>query len=287
LSPEPSELRVVNFVVRPASAVESFTAVALIPARLQSTRLPGKPLIDLCGRPMIVRVYDRVRATPGLADVLVATDDERVKAAVEAHGGRCVMTRADHPSGTDRLAEVAATLRCDVVVNVQGDEPLIDPAMIADALAPFATTKDLEMSTLCRRFDDEQEFKSPNVVKAVVGRDGYALYFSRAPVPFHRATANSGVPASAFKHIGLYAYRRSTLLKLAKLAPTPLEDLESLEQLRALEHGIRIRVVETHGDSIGVDTEADVARVRAILSSTEPDRAPSHDRRSEAIVPGR
>jgi 3-deoxy-manno-octulosonate cytidylyltransferase (CMP-KDO synthetase) len=273
---------VVDFVVHPASAVESFTAVALIPARLPSTRLPGKPLIDLCGLPMIVRVYERVRATPGLADVLVATDDERVKAAVEAHGGRCVMTRADHPSGTDRLAEVAATLRCDVVVNVQGDEPLIDPMMIADALAPFATTKGLEMSTLCRRFDDEHEFKSPNVVKAVVGRDGYALYFSRAPVPFHRATANNGVPASAFKHIGLYAYRRSTLLKLAALAPTPLEDLESLEQLRALEHGIRIRVVETRGDSIGVDTEADVARVRAILSS-----AVQEERTSRALAPGR
>ena len=257
----------VRFVVHPATAVGSFTAVALIPARLQSTRLPGKPLIDLCGRPMIARVYDRVRATPGLTDVIVATDDERVRAAVEAHGGRAVMTRSDHPSGTDRLAEVAATLRCDVIVNVQGDEPLIEPAMIQAALEPFGSDRTLEMSTLCRRFDDESEFKNPNVVKAVVGRDGFAIYFSRAPVPYHRATGNVGVPASAFKHIGLYAYRRSTLLRLAKLAPTPLEDLESLEQLRALEHGIRIKAVETDCDSIGVDTEADVARVRAILSS--------------------
>jgi 3-deoxy-manno-octulosonate cytidylyltransferase (CMP-KDO synthetase) len=278
---------VLDFVVRPASAVESFTAVAIIPARLQSTRLPGKPLIDLCGVPMIVRVYDRVRNTPGLADVLVATDDLQVKAAVEAHGGRCVMTRADHPSGTDRLAEVAATLRCDVIVNVQGDEPLIEPAMIADLLTPFASAPDLEMSTLGRRFEDEHEFKNPNIVKAVIGRDGYALYFSRAPVPFHRATGNSGVPASAFRHIGIYAYRRATLLRLASLAPTPLEDLESLEQLRALEHGVRIRVVETRFDSIGVDTDADVARVRAILSSAPPERPHPEKQSSAASVPGR
>jgi 3-deoxy-manno-octulosonate cytidylyltransferase (CMP-KDO synthetase) len=220
---------------------------------------------------MIVRVYERVRETPGLRDVIVATDDDRVRAAIQAQGGRCVMTRPDHPSGTDRLAEVAASLDCDVVVNVQGDEPLIEPAMIQAALSPFASDPALEMSTLCRRFETEDEFKNPNVVKVVVGRHGFALYFSRAPVPFHRATGNAGVPASAFKHIGLYAYRRATLLRLAALAPTPLEDLESLEQLRAVEHGVRIRVVETPFDSIGVDTEADVARVRAILSSASPE----------------
>jgi 3-deoxy-manno-octulosonate cytidylyltransferase (CMP-KDO synthetase) len=278
---------VLDFVVRPASALESFTAVAIIPARLQSTRLPGKPLLDLCGVPMIVRVYERVRATPGLADVLVATDDLRVKAAVDAHGGRCVMTRADHPTGTDRLAEVAATLACDVVVNVQGDEPLIEPAMIADLLAPFAANPALEMSTLCRPFEHEDEFKNPNIVKAVVGRDGFALYFSRAPVPFHRATGNTGAPTSAFRHIGIYAYRRATLLRLAALRPTPLETLESLEQLRALEHGIRIHVAETRFDSIGVDTEADVARVRAILSSAAPAPVSAAPLNPAASAPGR
>ncbi|HEY8548992.1 MAG TPA: 3-deoxy-manno-octulosonate cytidylyltransferase, partial [Vicinamibacterales bacterium] len=241
------------------------TAVAIIPARYESTRLPGKPLIDLAGRPMIVRVFERVRATPGLADVIVATDDARVRDEVERYGGRCVMTRADHRSGTDRLAEVAASLDCDVVINVQGDEPLIEPAMIAEALAPFATDPALEMATLCRRLDDPETFEEPNVVKAVVGHDGYALYFSRSPVPYHRATGNRGVPARAFKHIGLYVYRRETLLRLAALPPTPLEETEMLEQLRALEHGIRIRVVETQFDSIGVDTEADVRRVRALL----------------------
>jgi 3-deoxy-manno-octulosonate cytidylyltransferase (CMP-KDO synthetase) len=216
---------------------------------------------------MIVRVVDRVRATPGLEQVLVATDDTRVFDAVTAHGGTCVMTRGDHQSGTDRLAEVAASLSCDLVVNVQGDEPLIEPAMIASALEPFAADRSIEMTTLCRRFEDEAEFASPNVVKAVVSRDGFALYFSRAPVPYRRAGGNRGEPSHAFKHIGLYVYRRTTLLRLAALAPSPLELTESLEQLRALEHGIRIRAVETAFDSIGVDTDADVVRVRALLAA--------------------
>jgi len=216
---------------------------------------------------MIVRVADRVRATPGLDAVLVATDDSRVYDAVTAHGGACVMTRSDHPSGTDRLAEVAASLSCDLVVNVQGDEPLIEPAMIAAALTPFTADPSIEMSTLCRRFEDEAEFANPNVVKAVVGQDGFALYFSRSPVPYRRATANRGAPSHAFKHIGLYVYRRATLLRLASLPPSLLEQTESLEQLRALEHGIRIRAVETPFDSIGVDTDADVVRVRALLAT--------------------
>ena len=216
---------------------------------------------------MIVRVLERVQATPGLDAVLVATDDSRVYDAVTAHGGTCVMTRADHQSGTDRLAEVAASLACDLVVNVQGDEPLIEPAMITAALAPFTSDPSTEMSTLCRRFEHEEEFASPNVVKAVVSQDGFALYFSRAPVPYRRATANGGQPSHAFKHIGLYVYRRATLVRLASLAPSPLERTESLEQLRALEHGIRIRAVETRFDSIGVDTDADVVRVRALLAT--------------------
>jgi 3-deoxy-manno-octulosonate cytidylyltransferase (CMP-KDO synthetase) len=220
---------------------------------------------------MIVRVLDRVRATPGLDAVIVATDDARVRDAVRQHGGTAVMTSPQHRSGTDRLAEVAAGLACDLVVNVQGDEPLIEPAMIAEALAPFPGDPGLEMSTLCRRFVHADEFMSPNVVKAVVGGDGYALYFSRAPVPYHRLSGNRELSPRAFKHIGLYVYRRTTLLRLAGLAPTALEEIELLEQLRALEHGIRIRAVETAFDSIGVDTDADVARVRAILSASAPD----------------
>jgi 3-deoxy-manno-octulosonate cytidylyltransferase (CMP-KDO synthetase) len=248
------------------------TAVAVIPARFASTRLPGKPLIDLGGLPMIVRVVQQARQVPGLAQVVVATDDVRVKAAVERHGGIAVMTREDHRSGTDRLAEVAHGLACDIVVNVQGDEPLIDPRMIAQALAPFSDPV-VEMTTLCRPAD-AHDFTNPNVVKAVVGQDGNALFFSRAPVPYDRqARPDGGAPRLAFKHIGLYAYRRTTLLRLASLRPTALEETEMLEQLRALEHGIRIRVVQTDLDSIGVDTDADVARVRAILAASPADLA--------------
>jgi 3-deoxy-manno-octulosonate cytidylyltransferase (CMP-KDO synthetase) len=243
------------------------TVVAVIPARYASTRLPGKPLIDLGGLPMIVRVVEQARQTPGISAVIVATDDTRVRDAVEAHGGTAVMTRDDHPSGTDRLAEVARSLACDVVVNVQGDEPLINPAMIAQALVPFAEPA-IEMTTLGRRFTDVDEFHNPNVVKAVVGADDFALYFSRAAVPYDRTSGGRALPVRAFKHIGLYAYRRTTVLRLAALSPTALEETEMLEQLRALEHGIRIKVVQTELDSIGVDTDADVARVRALLAAS-------------------
>jgi 3-deoxy-manno-octulosonate cytidylyltransferase (CMP-KDO synthetase) len=260
---------VLFFDVRQVGLTEHqrLTTTAIIPARYQSTRLPGKPLVDIVGLPMIVRVYDRVRATPGLDAVLVATDDERVCDAIVGHGGDCRMTSPDHRSGTDRLAEVAHTLDTDLIVNVQGDEPLIEPAMIAEAITPFFDEPALQMSTLVRRIDEEHEFKNPHVVKAVVGLDGFALYFSRASVPYHRATANQGIPARAFKHIGLYVYRRECLLRLAALPQSPLEVAESLEQLRALEHGIRIKAVETRHDSIGVDTPEDLERVRGLCAA--------------------
>lgn len=177
------------------------------------------------------------------------------------------MTRVEHRSGTDRLAEVAGQLSCDVVVNVQGDEPLIEPQMIAQAIAPFADTPDLSLTTLRRRLSSLEEYHSPHVVKVVVDRHDYALYFSRAPIP-HWRDGQGGLPDRCFKHIGLYAYRRATLLELAALAPTALEQLESLEQLRALEHGYRMKAVETSFESIGVDTPADLERVRRHLSSS-------------------
>jgi 3-deoxy-manno-octulosonate cytidylyltransferase (CMP-KDO synthetase) len=244
--------------------LQRLTTTAIIPARFQSTRLPGKPLLDIAGLPMIVRVYDRVRETPGLDDVLVATDDARVHETVLRHGGRSVMTSAEHRSGTDRLAEVARGLTSDLIVNVQGDEPLIEPAVIAAAIGPFGGNARLQMSTIVRPLDDEHEFHNPHVVKAVLGLDGFALYFSRAAVPYQRATGNRGESMRAFKHIGLYVYRRETLLELAALPQSPLEVAESLEQLRALEHGIRIKAVETRYDSIGVDTPEDLERVRGL-----------------------
>jgi len=238
----------------------------VIPARYASTRLPGKPLLEIAGRPMIEHVYRRAALARSVEAVIVATDDERIAAVVRAFGGRAQLTSSAHPSGTDRLAEVAATLDCDLVVNVQGDEPLIEPAMIDEATAPFAGDPALQMSSLRRRFDPGADLTNPNVTKVVVDREGYALYFSRAPIPVDRS-APGAVSAYAFKHIGLYAYRREFLLTLARLPATPLERLECLEQLRVLEHGYRIKVLETMHDSIGVDTREDLERADRLLQS--------------------
>jgi 3-deoxy-manno-octulosonate cytidylyltransferase (CMP-KDO synthetase) len=254
--------------VHPAStgaAVDSIPPlqiVAVIPARFASTRFPGKPLADIDGRPMIEHVYRRAAASPAVSRVIVATDDLRIATTVTGFGGQVRLTRPDHPSGTDRLAEVAAALDCDVVVNVQGDEPLLDPRAIEEVVAPFADPS-ISMTTLYRRIDTPAELTDPNVVKVVVDRAGFALYFSRSPIP-HQRDPRGGWPP-LYRHIGLYAYRRSALMVLASLEPTPLERAESLEQLRALEHGIRIKTVETAYDSIGVDTPQDLEQVRRLL----------------------
>jgi 3-deoxy-manno-octulosonate cytidylyltransferase (CMP-KDO synthetase) len=232
---------------------------------------------------MIEHVYRRTAAARSIASVIVATDDERIHRAVQAFGGESRMTSPTHQSGTDRIAEVAATLSCDVVVNVQGDEPLIEPAMIDEAVAPFSGDPSLLMSTLRRRIEDEADRENPNVTKVVVDRDGFARYFSRAPVPFTREGAP---PAPAWRHVGLYVYRRDCLLRLAALPPTDMERAEALEQLRALEYGIRIKAVETQFHSLGVDTPEDLTRVRAmfasgagLLPSSEPARAGAAARR--------
>lgn len=223
---------------------------------------------------MIEHVYRRAAAVRSVSTVIVATDDERIASAVRAFGGHVRMTRTDHCSATDRVAEVVERLDCELVVNVQGDEPLIDPQAIDAAIEPFAADPALEMSTLCRAIDDPAEHTDPHVVKVVTDRQGFALYFSRAPIPFDRravfpgggVTMAGGQAVPAFKHLGLYVYRRFVLLALARLPPTPLEVAESLEQLRALEHGYRIRVVETKAESIGVDTPEDLERVRRIVT---------------------
>ena len=233
--------------------------LCIIPARYASTRLPGKPLRDIAGKPMIVRVYERAIRAQRVHEVVVATDDERIRAAVEEHGGNAVMTRADHATGTDRLAEVAAQRPdCDLIINVQGDEPLIDPAIIDALVAPFEHDAALMMATAKTEITDAAEMENPNNVKVVADRTGNALYFSRARIPYAR---NAG--AKVYKHIGIYAYRRDFLLAYAKMAQTELECSESLEQLRALENGYRIRVVETDAVFIGVDTEEDLAAVNA------------------------
>jgi 3-deoxy-manno-octulosonate cytidylyltransferase (CMP-KDO synthetase) len=261
---------VLLFVVHPSGTLtgsnlsnSSARRIVIIPARYASTRFPGKPLADLDGRPLIEHVYRRAAASRSVDQVIVATDDARIADAVERFGGEARLTSRAHRTGTDRLAEVAADLACDLVVNVQGDEPLLEPGMIDEAIAPFVVDPSLTMTTLRRPIHDPADLLNPNIVKVVVDRDGFALYFSRAPLPFVRG-AGPGFPppAAAHKHVGLYVYRREFLLTLARLHPTPLEQAEALEQLRVLEHGYRIKTVVTAFDSIGVDTPEDLERVR-------------------------
>ena len=213
---------------------------------------------------MIEHVYRRVSLARILSDVIVATDDLRIATRVKEFGGKVRLTKATHETGTDRLAEVATSLDCDVVVNVQGDEPLVDPRAIEELVAPFVDSS-VQMTTLYRRIHEPAELNNPNITNVVVDRGGFAMYFSRAPIPYVRDPRGGWPPL--YRHIGLYAYRRSALMVLASLPPTPLERAESLEQLRALEHGIRIKAVETQYESFGVDTPEDLEQVRRLLTT--------------------
>ena len=237
--------------------------VVIIPARYASTRLPAKTLADINGRPMIEHVYRRAAAAQTVTQVIVATDDQRIADAVAAFGGTFRMTRADHRTGTDRLAEVVANLTCDIVVNVQGDVPMLAASAVENAVTPLLADPTLQMSTICTPIDDEADYQNPNVVKVVRSRAGDALYFSRSPIPYWRS-GHDGHPGH--KHIGLYAYRREFVGTFAALPPTPLEIAESLDQLRALEHGYRIHAVVTDIASVEVDTPEDLERVRRLLA---------------------
>ncbi|MBR0564583.1 3-deoxy-manno-octulosonate cytidylyltransferase [Azoarcus sp. L1K30] len=247
----------------------------VVPARFASTRLPGKPLADICGKPMVVRVLERAAAT-GASEVWVATDHDQVREAVVAAGGRVVMTRDDHPSGTDRLAEVATSLGWaddDIVVNVQGDEPLIDPALIAAVADALAGDAEAMIATAAHPIHALAEVFNPNVVKVVCDVRERAMYFSRAPIPWARdawADGRDHLPADLpmLRHVGLYAYRVGFLKRYASLAPAPVEHWEALEQLRALWHGYPIRVLRLDAaPPAGVDTPEDLERVRAVFAS--------------------
>jgi 3-deoxy-manno-octulosonate cytidylyltransferase (CMP-KDO synthetase) len=218
--------------------------------------LPGKPLADIAGRPMVEHVYRRVASARGVDAVVVATDDDRIAEAVRRFGGVVRMTSPSHKTGTDRIAEIVPDLDCEIVLNVQGDLPLMEPGKIEEVLRPLLADPTLDMSTLRKAITDASDLTNPNVVKVVVNRDGDALYFSRSSIPFIRGSGTT------YKHIGLYAYRCQSLLTFAAWPQTPLEIAESLEQLRALENGVRIHVVETYFESIEVDTPEDLARVR-------------------------
>jgi 3-deoxy-manno-octulosonate cytidylyltransferase (CMP-KDO synthetase) len=262
-----------------------FRTVAIIPARYASTRLPGKPLLPISGKPMIVRVAERAALASTVSRVLVATDDARIRDAVTAEGHECVMTSDRHETGTDRLAEVAASLDADFIVNVQGDEPMLSPATIDAAVAALAADGHCVVSTTSEPIESVDELLNPNVVKVVTRADGRALYFSRAPAPYPRdagrledlagavACSDPSLLALCRKHTGLYVYRREFLLSYARMPQTPLERRERLEQLRILENGYDIRVVEVAERSIGVDTPEDLDRVRELWAPL-----PSHPR---------
>lgn len=246
----------------------------LIPARLASTRLPDKPLADIAGLPMIVRVAQRA-ARSAASQVVVATDSELIAQACQKHNVRCVMTRPDHPTGSDRLAEACLLLGLDgqdTVVNVQGDEPLIDPALINACAAQLDLRPDCVVSTAAHPIEDPAHFGNSNVVKVVTDIDGRALYFSRAPIPWWRDAPTPGQPATGdaapLRHIGIYGYRAGFLRRFPQLAPSPLETAESLEQLRVLWHGERIAVhITQQAPGAGVDTPEDLARVRAVFGA--------------------
>ena len=241
--------------------------VGLIPARYASSRFPGKPLALIAGKPLIQHVVERCQQAESLSEVIVATDDERIHSLARKFC-RVEMTSADHPSGSDRIAEVAARIECDGVINIQGDEPLIDPEAV-NAVA--GALEGAEMSTAAVPLTHPGDYENPNVVKVVVNRAGLALYFSRRTIPFVREAASGSVSEqlAAFpflRHVGIYGYRRETLLRLVQFPVSPLEDAEKLEQLRALENGIAIAVVKIAHEGVGVDTPADVARVERLLA---------------------
>jgi 3-deoxy-manno-octulosonate cytidylyltransferase (CMP-KDO synthetase) len=250
-------------------SVPAPTVIAVIPARYFSQRLPGKPLVDIAGKPMIQHVYERALAASLINEVLVATDDERILDAVAAFGGYAAMTPADIQSGTDRIAHIARSLQgADIIVNIQGDEPLISPDMIDEAIRPMIQDRSLTTTTLVRRIESEAELHNPNLPKVVIDNDGSCLYFSRSVVPFLRdADGENWIHKhNYYKHIGLYVFRRDFLLRYAQLPQTPLEKAEKLEQLRILEHGFQIKAVVTSHDSISVDTAEDLEQVRAKVS---------------------
>jgi len=234
----------------------------VIPARYQSTRLPGKPLLMIGSKPMIQWVYEGALTAELVDEVLVATDDRRIYEAVVSFGGKARLTAADHPTGTDRLAEVARGIEAEIIVNIQGDEPQIHGGVIDSIIRPLLDDPTLPMATAKVRLENEDQIKEPSVVKVVTDKMGNALYFSRSPIPYPRQPQQ----AVYWKHIGLYGYRREFLLRYIDLPRTELEMAESLEQLRALGHGYRIKVIEVDRDSVGVDTPEDLERARFLLT---------------------
>ncbi len=236
-------------------------AVGIIPARYKATRFEGKVLAPLCGKPVIQHVWEKAKGAHNLDDLIIAADDDRIIKGVESFGGKATLTAKQHPSGTDRLREIANPLDVDVVVNIQADEPLIQPAMIDELVMELFEDRDIVMATLMKRIDNPEDINNPNVVKVVVDKDNFALYFSRTAIPFYKRTKS----VRYYKHIGLYSYTKDFLFTFANLPPSTLERAEGLEQLRALENGYKIKVLETAYDTVGIDTPEDLKKAEEIL----------------------
>ena len=245
--------------------------VAVIPARWSSTRLKGKVLADINGKPMIQHVWERVKKAHDVDEVIVASDKDKVLKAVESFGGKAVFTSPEQPSGTDRLAEVARSVDADVFINIQADEPMIHPLMVDELAQVFQYERNVQMATLIKRIHDPEEITDPNVVKVVVDRKGFALYFSRSAIPYIRDnhTGTEDISGRYFKHVGLYSYTKDFLFTYTNLPKSTLEEEEKLEQLRVLEHGYKIRTIQTQYETVGVDTQEDLDRVRALMASGE------------------
>lgn len=237
--------------------------IGVIPARYGSSRFEGKVLADIHGKPMLQWVWEAAKKARVLDEVIIACDDRRIEEAVQSFGGKAVFTSKEHPSGTDRICEVVNPLEVKVVVNIQADEPLIEPVMIENVARPLLDTPQLNMATLMKEIDDPQEIADPNVVKVLTDKNGLALYFSRAGIPYRRDKSGE---VTYYKHIGLYAYTKDFLFIFKNLPESTLERIEKLEQLRVLEQGFRIKVIETKISTVGVDTPADLEKVKKILS---------------------
>lgn len=250
------------------ATTSSSRVLAVIPARYASSRFRGKIIADLCGKPLVLHAYERAKEAKRVDEVLIAADDPLIIEALKPFDARVVMTRVDHPSGTDRIAEAVASLDADIVVNVQGDEPVISPVLIDQAVEVLQRDPEVMMSTARSLIHDPELITNPNCVKLICDRRGRALYFSRSPIPYIRDAKDQDAAATCYwQHIGLYVYRKDFLLKYAAMPMTPLERLEKLEQLRALENGYPIAVVDTEYESIGVDTPEDLEAVRRLLGA--------------------
>lgn len=245
-------------------------AIGIIPARYGATRFEGKLLADLCGKPVIQHTWENAKKSRSIEDLIVATDDKRIYNVARGFGAKAIYTSKAHKSGSDRLTEVVSSIDTRIVVNIQADEPLIHPSMIDDVVGPLLRDKDIQMTTVCHKIKKEHELFDRNIVKVVMDRNGFAMYFSRAAIPYKPRSMDNGKPLDHhYKHIGLYAYTKDFLFTFKSLPQSTLEKIEKLEQLRVLENGYRIKVIETRHDTVGIDTPEDLLKATELIKGSK------------------